>query len=824
MNTLLQDIRYALRQLRKSPGFTLAAVTVLALGLGANIAVFTVLDGVLLRPLPYEQPDRVVEIKGAGTEPYYMMSYANMIQLRDAVGARMRIGAVLNESMASVVGPGGRVQVHHVEVTASLIPMLGVQPLLGRAFRDEENEPGRNRVVLLSEDTWRKLYNADPQIVGKTLTIKEQAYTILGVMPRGFSFPFNSDAQVWSPGALDAASQTAMSGEHQVWGDLYARVPDGMMPAQLADQLSRTQAEIAKQAPGDGPTVPARIAVTSYQQSLNQQLREPLLLLYGVVFGIWALACLNVASLILVRAVSRNREQAVRAALGASRRRLLQQAVVESLLLSGIGGVFGLLIGQTALKLLSHQIDRNLRQLSGAVHLEWRVIACLAALTLLTAVVVGVFPALRAMRRNVQDSLHGITTTASASQNRTRESLVVAQLALTLVFLVGAGLFLRTIHALRSVPLGFTQQNVLTGGIILNGGGQLEKMAGSHGDINIVRTSYLPLLDRLRAIPGVKVAALSSVLPLRAEFAVTVSGGLDHKDVGFKQEPRADGRLASPGLVDAMGIPMVRGRFFTEDDSASAPPVVVVNQAFVNKYLPNQDPLGHTFSMGKGWFADMHIVGVIGDVKQRKVTDATRPEIYFCLAQTEPGTPLYGIATAFIQVAIRGAVPADSLRAQFDKALHEVAPDAATVDVKTIHEAVEDSFGSQTLIAHLLESFAALALMIASVGLYGLLSFAVAQRTREIGLRIALGAPQGNILNLILRRALLLVAVGLTIGGALAWFAVRFAGSYIYGVQAHDGLTFAAVVLVLAVASFVSAWLPARRAATVDPILALRSE
>ncbi len=542
-----------------------------------------------------------------------------------------------------------------------------------------------------------------------------------------------------------------------------------------------------------------------------------------MVFGIWALACLNVASLMLARAITRSREQAVRAALGASRARLLQQAIVESLLLSGIGGTFGLLLGQTAIKLLSHQIDRHLRQLSGVVHLEWRVVAFLAALTLLTAVFVGVFPALRAMSRNVQGALHGVTTTASGSQNRTRELLVVAQLALTLVFLVGAGLFLRTIHALRSAPLGFTQQNVLTGGIILNGGShRSEDLQDSQ--TNIVRTSYLPLLDRLRAIPGVQVPALSSVLPLRAEFAVTVAGNLDHKEAQRNQTPRADARLASARLVDALGIPMIRGRFFTEDDSASAPPVVVVNQAFVNKYLPNQNPLGHTFFMGKGRFADIHIVGVIGDVKQTKVTDATKPEIYFCLAQVEPGTPLYGIATAFIQVAIRGAVPADSLRAQFDKTLHEVAPDATTTDVKTIHEAVEDSFGSQTLIAHLLESFAALALMIASVGLYGLLSFAVAQRTREIGLRIALGAPQASILNLILRRALLLVAAGLTIGGALAWFAVRFAGSYIYGVQAHDGLTFTAVALVLAAASFLAAWLPARRAASVDPILALRSE
>jgi predicted permease len=373
------------------------------------------------------------------------------------------------------------------------------------------------------------------------------------------------------------------------------------------------------------------------------------------------------------------------------------------------------------------------------------------------------------------------------------------------------------------VPLGFAQQNVLTGGIILNGTSGNETEDVDHP--SVVRDSYLPLLDRLRAIPGVQVAALSSVLPLRREMSVTITTNLDHKDVSGERQPRADGRLASPGLVDTLGIPMIRGRFFTDDDTPSSPPVVVVNQAFADMYLPNQDPVGHSISMrSKGRFNEMQIVGVIGDLKQSNVTDPTKPEMYFCLSQIEPGTPFYGIATAFIQVAIRGAVPADSLRTQFDKALHEVAPDATTTNVKTIHEAVEDSFGSQTLITHLLESFACLALLIASVGLYGLLSFTVAQRTREIGLRIALGAQQGNILNLILRRALLLVSIGLTIGGALAWFAVRFASSYIFGVQAHDGLTFTAVVLVLAAASFFAAWLPARRAASVDPILALRSE
>jgi predicted permease len=823
---MLQDLRFALRQLRRAPGFALTAVTVLALGIGANIGVFTILNGILLRPLPYAQPNRVVAIEFSGGRPYYGMSFANMLQLRDAVGSGLQIGASFDDSMASVPGPGGRVQVDKVEVEAGLFRVLGVAPLLGRAFRDEENEPGRNRVVLLSEDVWRKLYNRDPQIVGKTVTIKEQAYTILGVMPRSFSFPFGDAMQMWSPVALTAANRTAMSGGSQkIVFHCMARLPEGMQPAQLSAAMSRTQAIVAKELT-DGDDVPTGIKITGYQESLNHGARKPLLLLYMVVFGIWALACLNVTSLMLARAVSRTREQAVRAALGASRGRLLQQTIVESFLLSGVGAVAGLLIGQAVVKALWTQIKSSLPNTS-AIHFDWRVVAWLIALTLVTALVSGLFPALRAMSQNVQGGLHGVSTTASASQNRTREVLVVAQLALTLVFLVGAGLFLRTIYALRQVPLGFTQQNVLTGGIILNGGSnQPEDTQGTPDQkTSIVRNSYLPLLERLRAIPGVQVAALSSVLPLRPEFEVMIMGSLDHKEVPRSQVPAFAGRLASAGLVDAMGIPMVRGRFFSADDTSTSPPVVVVNQAFVNKFLTGTDPIGHTFGMGKkGRFAEMRIVGVIGDVKQKKVTEATKPEMYFCLAQTEPGTPLYGIAEAFIQVAIRAAVPADSLRAQFDKVLHEVAPDATTTNVKTIHEAVEDSFGSQTLIARLLESFAGLALLIASVGLYGLLAFAVAQRTREIGLRIALGAPQGNILSLVLRRAIVLVGMGMTAGGVLSWFAVKFASTYIFGVQAHDALTFAAVLLVLTAASLLAAWLPARRAASVDPILALRSE
>jgi predicted permease len=814
-------MRYALRQMRKSPGFGVTVVVVLALGIGANIAVFTLVNGILLRPLPYAQADRLVTVRLQSDQPYFGLNMANMLQLRDAAGSRVAAGMIEENSAVSVVGPGGRIQVTRADLTAGLFEVLGVPPMLGRTFRAEENEPGHTRVVVIAEQVWRKLYNGDPHILGKTLVMRGAAYTIVGVMPGSFSFPFDETMQIWTPMELDAVSKTAMSGDHQAWGEMYARLPEGMTAAQLAADLSRTQAVIAREVGNDLPT---RVDVFGYQESLNRHVRKPLLLLYAVVFGIWALACMNVTSLIMTRAVARGREQAVRAALGATRSRLMQQAIVESVLLSGMGAAAGLLLGQTTLKLLWQHIEQKL-PMTKAVYLDFRVIGCLAVLTLITAAVAGIFPALRAMRAGVRDELHGVTSTASARQNRTREVLVVAQLALTLVFLVGAGLFLRTIHALRQVPLGFSEQNVLTGGVILNGGShQLEEQALSNQEVNVVRTSYLPLLERMRAIPGVRVAALSSVLPMRSEFSVMVSGTLDGKDAPKGKGYTAQGRLVSSGLVEALGMPMLRGRFFSDDDTISSPVVVVVNQAFANKYLPGRDAIGHIFGMGKGRYESPGIVGVIGDMKQEDLTKATTPEVYFCLAQMEPGTPLYGIATAFIQVAIRGRIPADMLRAQFDKALHEVAPDATTTNVKTMHEAVEDSFGSQTLIAQLLETFAALALMIASVGLYGLLSFVVARRTREIGVRLALGASQQSILRLVLHRALLLVSLGMAGGGVLAWFTTTLARGYIYGIQAHDGLTFLAVMLVLGAAAFTAAWLPARRAASVDPILALRSE
>ena len=655
------------------------------------------LRGILLKPLPFTRSDRVVAVQLSGPMPDYTLAYANMLQLRDAVGSRVETGAVLYTAsgQSSVTGPGGRYQVSQTSVTAGLFHMLGVQPVLGRTFREEENEPGKNHVLLIGNDVWSKLFNADPDVVGKTLVIRRQPYTIVGVLPKGFFFWYSDKMAVWTPAAIPPVARTAMVGKGMMFGDFFARIPEGMSAAQLTANLNRIQPIIAKEVSGEDQP-PSNIKVTGYQQMLTSDDRKPLWLLYAVVLGIWALACLNVTSLMLARAVSRTREQAVRAVLGATRCRLLQQTVPRKPFAQRHRWFSGhASLGQSAIKILWRQIERHL-SLAHAVHVDWRVIACLTGLTLLTAIIGGVFPALRAMRPDVRDSLAGATTTSSTSANRIRETLVVGQLALTLVFLVGAGLFLRTIHALRQVPLGFTQQNVLTGGVILNGSwsDQLGEDDTSPTQSSVVDTAYQPLLERLRAIPGVRVAALSSVLLSALKWRVSIMTELDHQRQPSGQDPPADGRIASPGLWKPSASPCCAAASSTTTTPALSPAVAVVNKAFADKYLPGQDPIGHTMSMGKGRFADIRIVGEIADIKQFNVAEATKPEIYFCLAQTEPGTPLYGIATAFIQVAIRATVPADALRAQFDKAMHQVAPDAATTDVKTIHQAVEDSFRS----------------------------------------------------------------------------------------------------------------------------------
>ncbi len=818
MQTLLQDFRYTLRQLRNSPGFAFTAIMTLALGIGATIGVYTLVDAILLRPLPYRDPGGLFVLQ---PDNNLIVSYGNLAAVGERSRGELQFAALVDNWAGKMDFNGARSSVFVSETTANLPSFLGVQPALGRSFRPEENDPGRNQVLLLSDAVWRSAFHADPQVIGKTVSLRETQYTVIGVMPRGFAMPMDTADEVWMPAVISPANRTAMGNSEDALGayTIFLRHAPGMTTTQMNAEVARIQGQIS--AEQKGQEIPRDLHPVPYFESLNHGVRKPLLLLLAVGASFWLLASLNVASLMIARAIAREREFAVRSALGASRGRLLRQSMVESILLSSMGSGLGLLLAVVTIKLLWRSIERSL-PLTQRIHIEPRIVLVLLAITLLNGILVGLLPALRASGRNVQGGLRGGSAPLPrADQQRLRSALIAAQLTITVVLLAGAGLFLRTVISLRGVPLGFSAQNVLTGGVIVHP--VRVEMKEIDKQPNITRQYYLPLLDKLSHLPGVQSVAMSSVLPMRSEFQVTVIGNLDGRKDDFGKY-RADGRIASPGLPETFGIPMLRGRFFTEEDTAASPRVVVVNEAFADKYLKGLDPVGHTFGLGKGPLAAMRIVGVIGDVKQSSVTRPTTPEIYMCLAQINPGDGFYGIVTAFMQVGIRARIPAQLLRKQFETTLSQIDPDAQTIGVKTIHEAVEDSFGNQTLMAHLLEGFSGMALLIAMVGLYGTVAFSVAQRTREFGVRLALGAPQQSITQLILRRAMFPVIAGLIAGDVALWFATRLIRSYLFGVAPHDAVTLIAASLTLVVTAWIAALIPAHRAAEIDPMQALRTE
>jgi predicted permease len=817
MSTLFQDLRYALRQLRNAPGFAFTAIMTLALGIGATIGVYTLVDAILLRPLPYADPSKLLVLDTKDS----FVSYANLLQISERSGGRLTSAAVLAEWSAKLEAVGRRAPVFIVETTANLPSFLGVEPVLGRSFRPDENEPGKNNVMLLSDRVWRSIFSADPHVIGQTVAVSGGSkYTVIGVMPRTFAMPLNVDDEVWTPRSIRPAARLKMGDEDDAMYVNLAMVrPSSGTLEQAQAEIGQIQNQIVSE--HAGLDLPKDLTSTTYLESLNRDAKKPLLLLLGVGSSFWLLASLNVVSLLIARATAREREFAVRSALGASRGRLLRQSIAESLVLSTIASMLGILLATVAIKLLWHAITRNL-PLTNRIHIEAHVMLALVALTAITGVLVGLLPAMRASGRKMQVGLRGgAAPLASVEHQRLRSSLIAGQLMITMVMLAGAGLFLRTVMALRAVPLGFSEQNVLTGGIMQPAG---LPSIGNKNDPGIAQRIYLPLLDRLNHMPGVESATLSSVMPMRSEFQITVSGKVDGKEEVAGRPFQAEGRAASPGLPETFGIPMLRGRFFSAADTSSSPAVVVVNQAFVDKYLAGTDPLGHTFGLSKGRFEAMPIVGVIGDVKQRTVTHSTNPEVYLCLAQVTPGTPFYQPITAFMQVGIRARIPAQLLRKQFEVAVDHINPDAQTINVKTIHEAVEDSFGSQTLMAHLLTGFSAMALLIAAVGLYGTVAFSVAQRTREFGVRLALGAPQESIRRLVLQKAMLPVITGLLAGDIVLWFAARLVRSYLFGVAPHDVATFWTTTFILLSAACVAAIIPARRAATIDPMQALRTE
>jgi len=813
---LLQDIHYTLRQLRKSPGFTALAIITLAVGIGVNAAMFTILSATLLRPLPYAHGNRIMAIQAKNT-----ISSTNDIGLTypevldwQREDRDFQQFAYYSSFPATIDEKSTSDLVIRVAVSSNLFDLLGVQPILGRTLTSNEQQAGRGNLVILPERLWRDKFNGDPGILGKTLRLGAQPYTVIGVMPAHFAFPIEAghDEEVWVPMEL---TPSILSGSDRTLNGVGLLRPQSNVETATRN-LTQIQGRLSRQ---DSTRHPANaVMVESYRNSLTNDVRGAMVALACAVALVWLIACANIAGLMLARITGRARELSIRVALGAGRGRLLGQLLTETLFLSALGCMLAIVLSQAALMLLRQVLERQL-PFEADFNLSLPVLAGLVAATLVSALVVGIVPALHASAIRVQ-SLHESSARAGTSrrQTRVRDVFVIAQVALSVVLLVSAGLMLRTIYSLRNVPLGFQTERLMTTMFFIP--------QQQYATRNIGAALYRPLLADLRAVPGVDSAAISSVLPVSTHASATAEFDFpDRPKPAPSQRPQAAFRATSPGLFRLLGIPLLEGRMLRESDNANTAPVAVVNQEFVRRYFPHENPLGHPLRLARnGPHAVVTICGVVGNVHQAGLSTPPAPEIDIPYAEMQPGDDIYPFLSMFMQLAVRTRYDPKAVIPEIRRTLHTVNPDLGLTEFQTMQEQVDESLDRQTLAGRLLGLFAAIALLIAGGGLYALLAYSVTQRTREIGIRMALGAERARVLAMVFRHASAVTATGIAIGIVASWFAVRAFETYLFGVPKHDAATMAVVAALLLVVSVSAALLPARSAASVDPIIALRQE
>lgn len=801
---MLHNLRFALRQIARAPGFAALACITLAIGIGISAAMFAVLQSTLLLSLPYAHPDRLV-IPDAKD-----IAYPQLLRWRERdrdlqFGYYFAFPTSLDEKNSSEM-------ILRVATSANLFKLLGVRTALGRTFTEAEQQPGHNYEAVLSQRLWRDTFHSDPSILGSTVRIGGHPYTVIGIMPRNFVFPMeDKDAlQVWVPREL---AKEFVSGQENI-SQWVARLRSGISIDAAARNLTAIQRTLHKQNPKKYSA--EQIQFETYRDTGTKNSRSALLALAAAVGLVWLIASTNVAALMLTRVHGRCRELAIRNALGAGTFRILIQLLTESLLFSIIACLLGIALCTAALKLLSH----TLGDYSASFHLSAGMLLVLLGATVLSAVLVGILPAVHIAASPVQQGLHESSARSGMSrrQNRVRDLFVIAQVALSVLLLVSAGMMLRTLYNLRNVPLGFQTSHVLTTAFFIP---QQE-----YAKRDIVTTFYKPLLNRIRAIPGVSGAAVSSVLPVSPNFAMTAGFEFpEHPNPDPEHQPHAALRLVSPNLDSLLGIRIVRGRALTAQDTSAGAPVAIVNQAFVRRYFPNQNPVGHRIKLGdKGPHEFYTIVGVTRDVHQSRLNQPTVPEIDVSYLQVSPKDAIAIVLRMFMQLAVRTHQDPKTVIPQIRSILHSINPDLALNDFQTMQESVDNSFGNQTLAARLLMLFACIALLIAGAGLYSLLAYSVGQRRHEIGIRIALGAQRGQVLRMIFSHAVAVTGIGIAMGLAASWFAARTLESFLYGVPPHDWPTMLAVAAVLLAISMLAAYLPARAAASVDPMIALRAE
>ena len=825
LERLGQDFLYAFRQTRRSPGFAAVAISTLALGIGAATALFTVVDHVILQPIAYKDPGRLVQILKisqyfpTGTEPDWTDIEQWMNQSRSfesmAYWLRMRgRGNFLVKEPISLEIRGTRVSTNFFET-------LGVRPEIGRDFVSEEPSKAAGSVVI-SDALWRTAFAAEKGIVGSAIRINDKSYTVIGVMPPGFSFPANSNdqPQVWvpiDPAADEVASQKSGEDAAGVYYFVLARLRPGVTLADAQTEMNMIQRRVAAQYrnPEYGKDQ-AGAQLTPYEQTLvRASVREALLALLGASLGLWLIAVVNVTGLLLARAASRQREIAMRSALGASLGRVLQRMLVEGLLLSGAASLLGLGLSIASVKLLARQLKDYLPLGAPPFVPDISILLGLLSMTLLTAAMATLWPAWMAARAPIEPALRqgGQQAGTGRHQHRVRGVLVSIEIAMSLTLLVSCGLLLRTIYTLRQVPLGFRVDHILVASLDI----PRYRFAGH----DLMSALYQPLLERVQQMRGIEAAGLMSRVPLGPGETV----GLGIPDNG-KVTSAAVG-VVSPQVQRILGMHMLVGRFFNGDDTPGSDAKVVVNRAFAQAYAPDKRELASVIGMDmwqlkKG--RPLHIVGVLDDQHAFSIAAPSFPEAEVCTCQLTPDVDLYGLANSEMQLLIRSSRPEKDIVPELRTLLRQAAPELEQVDISTMEQIVEDSYGSQRLAAHLLAGFGGAALLLCVAGIYGLLAYVVAQRTHELGIRIALGASRVNILWMVMRQAGTMLLFGVAMGAVNSWLSSRFVRSFLYGVRAHDGWTLASAAVVLCACGLFAAYIPARRATRVDLVVALHSE
>jgi putative ABC transport system permease protein len=801
-----RDVRFALRSLLRSPAFTAVAVLCLALGIGANAALFSVLNAVLLRPLPYAEPDRVVRIYE--TTETMRHGSASMPNFKDwaAQGTGFARLAAYERRNLNLLGSSEPERVTAVLATPELFTVLGTRPLLGRTFIPGQDDPDREKIVVISEGLWRSRFGADRSLVGREIQLDGAAHTVVGVMPAGFQFPpGRNGADVWTLYTPPFPEAAENRGTHML--AVVGRIKDGVTLEAATAQLVEVAARIEKEYP-DAQTGRS-VAVASLRESLVGDSRRALLILFGAVALVLLIACANVANLLLARAAVREREVAIRLALGASRARLVRQFLVESLVLAFAGAALGTLLAMWGLQALG-PLAQSALPVSGSFSLDGRVFGFLLSVALLSGLAFGLVPALQASRGNVQDTLIGGGSgkaTSSGRQQRFRSGLVVLEIALSLVLLIGAGLLLRGFLRLSSKPPGLVAENVLTAHVSV----PADRLPASTTQV------FRPLLEKVRAIPGVEAAGLISMLPIQDAWmngSFTVEG---RPAPPPGQDVWAEIRVASPGFFKSLGIPILRGRDFEEADGESGPLVTVVNDALVRKTFPNEDPIGKEINFGGGTV--LTIVGVVGDVRQAGLDQEPLMEIYMPY-----GYPEYTIALGDASLVVKTTVTPESVTGPIREAVRSIDSSLPIYQVLTMEEVISESLAERRLQLWLLGLFAGMALVLSAAGLYGVISYLVAQRTREIGVRIALGAQVRDVIGLVMRQGVRLTGLGLAAGLLAALAFTRFLQSLLYEVSARDPLTYAAIAGLLALVALFATFIPARRAAHVNPMVTIRTE